>query len=186
MTDMTEYAAPPPPPPPYMVQTLPRDVYASWGQRVGAYLLDMLFSLVGIVPMIAGFVVLFSHTRSEMTTDAYGNPYVQEVPTGSTVGPGVALIVIGVLLLIGIWIWNRVLRQGRTGYSWGKSIVGIKLIKESTGQPTRGWWCLLREVVHSVNGAIFALGWLWPLWDSKRQTWSDMITRTVVIRQPKA
>jgi hypothetical protein len=30
------------------------------------------------------------------------------------------------------------------------------------------------------------VGWLWPIWDSKRQTFADKIMKTVVVRQPRS
>jgi uncharacterized RDD family membrane protein YckC len=182
MTRMTEYVAPPPPPNPYAAPQAPRAAYAGWWQRVGAYLLDTIFTLPGLIPFFIGFGILvndqqttFSPDGSEMTTEPTRHAWATAWPW----------LVLGVVLILGLWIWNRLISQGRTGYSWGKRIVAIQLIKESTGRPTGVGLSLLREFVHIVNGAICYLGWLWPLWDRKRQTWSDMITRTVVIRQPK-
>jgi hypothetical protein len=32
-----------------------------------------------------------------------------------------------------------------------------------------------------VDGAICYLGYFWPLWDNKRQTWTDKIMSTVCV-----
>jgi uncharacterized RDD family membrane protein YckC len=192
MCGMTDYVAPPPPPlSPYAAPSAPKEMYASWGQRVGAYLLDMVLSLPGLVPMIAGFVIMATHQHtvySGYSLDRYNydTMTVTTEPTHGAAVAGLSLVGLGAVLMFAIWVWNRVLKQGRTGYSWGKGVVGIKLIKEETAQPTGGWWSVLREVLHTVNSALCYIGWLWPLWDRKRQTFSDMISRTVVIRQPKA
>jgi hypothetical protein len=41
-----------------------------------------------------------------------------------------------------------------------------------------------RQICHGLK---FGIGYLWPLWDGKRQTFADKIVGTVVIRpaQPK-
>ena len=181
MTGMPDYVVPPPPPNPYMVSTPPRQTYASWIQRVAAYLLDLIFALPGLVPLFIAFRILA--TDQQMIVSR-GNEITIE-PTRHAWATGGPWLAVGLVLTVAIWVWNRLIRQGRTGYSWGKSIVGIQLVKDETGYPTGAWWSLLRELVHSVNSALFGLGWFWPLWDRKRQTWSDMITRTVVIKTPR-
>jgi uncharacterized RDD family membrane protein YckC len=82
-------------------------------------------------------------------------------------------------------IYNLVIRQGRTGYSLGKTVVGIKLVRISTGQPMGAGTCFVRQLAHIVDGLVCYLGWLWPLWDSRRQTLADKIMGTVVVVQPQ-
>ena len=40
----------------------------------------------------------------------------------------------------------------------------------------------LRQVAHILDALPCYLGYLWPLWDSKRQTFADKIMTTVVVR----
>ena len=42
----------------------------------------------------------------------------------------------------------------------------------------------VRQLAHIVDSLVCYLGWLWPLWDSKNQTFADKIMSTVVIIQP--
>jgi uncharacterized RDD family membrane protein YckC len=81
---------------------------------------------------------------------------------------------------IGVWIYNRFVLGGR-GQTWGKRVVGIRLISEETGQPVGTLNAFLRDICHIVDGAICDIGYLFPLWDAKRQTLADKIMRTVVI-----
>jgi hypothetical protein len=39
----------------------------------------------------------------------------------------------------------------------------------------------VRHVCHFVDGLFCGLGYLWPLWDDRRQTFADKIMSTVVI-----
>ena len=82
-------------------------------------------------------------------------------------------------------MWNYCLKQGRTGYTVGKGVLGIKLIKQDTGQPMGAGLSFVRQLAHIVDAIPCYLGYLWPLWDAKRQTFADKIMGTVVIEQPK-
>ena len=43
----------------------------------------------------------------------------------------------------------------------------------------------VRWLLHIIDHAVY-IGYLWPLWDDKRQTFTDKILETVVIKQPRA
>lgn len=146
----------------------PAGGYASWLKRVGAYLVDGLISFVAYLPALVGEV---------LNTNAANN--------GDTSGGGLLLVLLGVVLSIGVFVWNTCLRQGRTGYSIGKSAVGIKLISETTGQPIGGGMSFVRQIAHLLDAIPCYLGYLWPLWDGKRQTFADKILKTIVVNQPQ-
>ena len=97
-------------------------------------------------------------------------------------------MVVGLLLMLAAfgWLWyNRWLIAGRTGQSMGKRVVKTKLVAEVNGLPIGPVNAFLRDLLHILDGAAY-LGYLWPLWDTKRQTFSDMIMKTVVIDHPAA
>jgi uncharacterized RDD family membrane protein YckC len=85
------------------------------------------------------------------------------------------------LISLGITIYNRWILAGRTGQSWGKMVVGLKLVSESTGAPIGGGMAFARDIVHILDGLPCLIGYLWPLWDAKRQTFADKILSTIVI-----
>jgi uncharacterized RDD family membrane protein YckC len=157
-----------------------RVVYASWGRRVLGYLVDAFFSTVVSIPLIIGYVMLVRGL--ELRTDPV---------TGQTVtGPGsevsdttVVFLVIGSALVIAFFLWNSVVRQGRTGYTLGKTVVGIRLVKHATGEPLGAGLCFVRQLAHYVDSLVCYLGWFWPLWDAKRQTLADKIMSSVVVVQ---
>jgi uncharacterized RDD family membrane protein YckC len=101
--------------------------------------------------------------------------------SGSAVG--IVLLALGYALMIGLIIWNRWIRAGRTGQSWGKKVLGIRLVRESDGQPIGAGLAFGRDLAHVVDGFLY-LGYLWPLWDAKRQTFADKICSTVVLARP--
>jgi uncharacterized RDD family membrane protein YckC len=57
----------------------------------------------------------------------------------------------------------------------------MKLVSEQTGQPIGALNAFLRDICHFVDGIICYVGFLFPLWDAKRQTLADKIMKTVVI-----
>ena len=60
--------------------------------------------------------------------------------------------------------------------------MGIRLLRESDGQPVGGGLGIARYFVHIVDGVpCIPLGYLWPLWDPKKQTFTDKIFSYVVV-----
>jgi uncharacterized RDD family membrane protein YckC len=149
-----------------------RNDYARWGRRVASGLVDQAPSIVGsIVFNIGYFYWLIAVVRSGATPDF-------------TAGL-VPMIVGGALILIGFgWtIYNRWVVAGRTGQSLGRRLTKIILISEETGLPIGGVNAFLRDLVHILDGFAY-VGYLWPLWDERRQTFADKIMRTVVVTLP--
>ncbi|QNN54314.1 RDD family protein [Nocardioides mesophilus] len=95
-------------------------------------------------------------------------------------------MLLGYAVILGLVIWNLFIRQGRTGWSIGKQVLGIRLISEQTGQPIGAGMAFVRTLAHFLDSLACYLGWLWPLWDPKCQTFADKLLRTVVIQQKKA
>ena len=157
---------------------------ADFGQRVLALLIDTAISLIGLIPMIIGIVVLVAAAPTTTTYDEFGNATLTGGNTSLAVVGGL-LIAFGVLLAIGISLWNRVFRMGRTGQSVGKSIIGLKLIDDKTGQPIGAWMAFLREIVQSIVNQVFYLGYLWMLWDTDKQTVGDKAVHSTVVVLPK-
>lgn len=152
--------------------------YAHWGNRVAAYLIDTLIGFaVMAIPLIIGIVIL---SQGTVTENAAGEVVDTDINPLAFV-----FIAIGVLANFGFMIWNYFLKQGRTGYTIGKGIIGIKLIGEATGQPIGALMAFVRQLAHFLDSALCSIGYLWPLWDAKRQTFADKILSTVVVKQPK-
>jgi uncharacterized RDD family membrane protein YckC len=140
--------------------SVPLPVYTGWGTRVGAYMIDSL----AVIPMYIGEFVFAS------TGDAVGTP-----------GPAGALAyLVGFLVTVGLWIWNRGYLGGVKGQSLGKRVVKSRLALEINGEPVGMGKALLRDVTHLVDGILY-IGYLRPLWHRQRQTFADTICSTVVV-----
>jgi uncharacterized RDD family membrane protein YckC len=145
---LSDYPAPEYPTPDYPAPGVSSVPYANWGQRVGAYLIDVL-------PII----IL------------------------DTIGREISFGVYAVFALIGLayTIYNRWYLGGTTGQSFGKKVLGLRLISEQSGQPIGPLMAFLRDICHILDTVACFVGWLFPLWDAKRQTFADKIVSTVVV-----
>jgi uncharacterized RDD family membrane protein YckC len=148
--------------------------YAGWWTRVGAYLIDYIAGLVAAAPALIGYVVLLSNTSTKTNPDGTTTSHYS-----GSIGVPLVLIVIGAITGIAFFVWNICLRQGRTGASVGKSVLAVRLVN-SDMQPIGGGWSFLRYLLHIVDGICY-IGYLWPIWDSHKQTFADKIMSTYVI-----
>ncbi|WP_433824547.1 RDD family protein [Actinoplanes sp. CA-015351] len=135
--------------------------YASWIQRVGAYLID------GII--VAPFSILAA-TVGQSTDEVTGLTSLN------------AFYYVFILLAIALQGYNRWFQAGKTGQSWGRKALGIRLVGLADGQPIGAGKAFLRDLAHFIDGIICYIGFLFPLWDAKKQTIADKIVSTVVVR----
>jgi len=146
--------------------------YAGWWQRVGATFID---GLIAVVFMIPGFVALFAGpTEIKWQDDGPDGPGLYEVPTAGTLG--LTFLLFGVAALIFIVIYCRMV--GRSGQSWGRKATGYKVLDANTRQPIGAWKVFGRYLLTFVNTLPCYLGFLWPLWDAEKRTFTDMIFST--------
>ena len=127
--------------------TMTANAYASWIQRVGAYLID-------VAPILV-LELIFSRIT--------------------------AIYVLVAIAGLGWTIYNRWYQGGTTGQSLGKKVLNLRLVSEQTGQPIGMLMAFVRDICHFIDAIICYIGFLFPLWDSKRQTLADKIVKTVVI-----
>jgi uncharacterized RDD family membrane protein YckC len=88
---------------------------------------------------------------------------------------------LGNLVQLGITLW-LLYQQGTTGQTIGKKALNIKLLREADGQVVGVGTSIGRYLLHILDSLPLLLGWLWPLWDAKKQTFADKIMKTVVVR----
>lgn len=132
---------------------------ASWGQRVGAYLIDWAL-VVGII--VVGLIVsaIFNNVSSAL---------------------GALIMVIFYLGAIGFAFWQLAV-QGSTGQTIGKGLVGIKVLRQADGAYIGAGMSILRYFAHIIDAIPCYIGYLWPLWDEYKQTFADKICSTLVVR----
>lgn len=127
-------------------------VSASFLERFAALLLDGFIMLI-----VGGMLIGFG---TEGIFSGYGN----SVP---------ALL---------SWIYS-VFMTVKYGATLGKMAVKIRVQNEETGANLTFVEAILREVVGKfISGAVLFVGYLWMLWDPKKQTWHDKLGKSVVVK----
>ncbi|MQS09770.1 RDD family protein [Streptomyces alkaliphilus] len=135
------------------------NAYAGWGSRLVARIVDGL--IIAVVPVIL------------MTTAIEVNGETV------TIGP---MYYIGLLLLLAGGFFFAYL-VGTTGQTPGRKMVNIQVVKEATGQPMGFGVAIARFLLDFINSLPCFAGYLWPLWDAKKQTLTDKIVGSIVIRK---
>lgn len=169
--------APSPPVPPQVVaapgsgvahygnSTITHPEYASFGARLGARMLDMLFVLLVFIPVFIGVV--------------------WAIAAATGVDP-LAAVIIGLWIDFGLWELAYYLVGASHGQTVGKRMIGIRVCRDGSGERLGFWKALGRQFASILSTLGLFIGWLAPLWTPKRQTWHDSMTNTVVIRDRAA
>ncbi|RFS87122.1 RDD family protein [Actinomadura spongiicola] len=136
---------------------------AEWGSRAGGLIID---GLVIAAPAIVLFIVaglLFGSGSSG----------------AALIGVLFYIIAIGVQFGGALWLCYQ---EGTTGQTIGKRQMGIRLVSAQTGQPIGFGMAFVRRLAHFLDQALCCIGYLWPLWDERKQTFADKICNTIVVR----
>ena len=156
---------------------LPTDAYTPWLTRVLAWLIDYVpyLIIVGI-----GYGIEAATQETVCVSDTSGYDLGDFCATGNST-LGVAAFLLSVVIGLAYLVWNYGYRQGTTGSSIGKGIMKFKVVGEATGQPIGFGMSIVRQLAHIVDGIICYIGYLFPLWDAKRQTIADKIMKTICL-----
>lgn len=156
--------------------------YASWGARLCATLIDGL--VVALVPGILfsiGFGMVIS-TASKIDSCAFDD-YNCRAEASSSSSPGIAFLLFSIASLAimagGIFM---LIQEGNKGQTMGKKAMNIRVVREDTGQPLGFGMAFVRRLAHFLDSIACGVGWLWPLWDDKAQTFADKAVASVVVK----
>lgn len=141
-----------PPPSPWTSQPGPAREKGGIGARLLAYIIDLLIAFI---------------------------PFLVLAAIGGENG---GLGAFGVLVLIGVFLWNIVYRQGTTGQSVGKSAVNVTLLGKDDYQPIGIGKSLGRALLGWVFNSIFPIDLIWALFDRQNQRLVDKILNTNVFK----
>jgi uncharacterized RDD family membrane protein YckC len=143
-----------------------RSDYASWGRRLGAYLLD---TLVILVPLIAITVIAL----------VAGDPEDDDDRTWGVLGLAY------LLTIFAPFIYFTLMHGRESGQTFGKRWVGIRIVDDSTGRSIGYGRAFGRYAITFVFWLIVipaVLDYLWPLWDRRNQALHDKVVSSVVIK----
>lgn len=149
---------------------------ASWGSRVGGHIVNGLVAVLFELPAIIAFFVVPKEITN-CTID--GEPALCELPTGAGWG---TIAILGVVGIVAYFVmYSRMVAAG--GQAWGHKAVGVRIVDAATGGNIGAGKAFFRFTVgHWIDSFVCYLGYLWPLWDAKKQTFSDKIFSTYSIK----
>ncbi len=156
---------------------LPKEAFTPWLTRVFAWVLDFVPIL-----LLEGIAVgiLIGTQETVCITDSSEYNLGEFCASGASTFGQLSVVLAGLIILAYV-IWNFGYRQGTTGSSVGKSIMKFKVVGEKTWQPIGFGLSIVRQLAHIIDAAICYIGFLFPLWDAKRQTIADKIMTTVCV-----
>lgn len=92
-------------------------------------------------------------------------------------GQNETTLILAFAVNIAYFVWMN----GAYGATIGKMVLKIKITKEN-GSKINYSDALIREIASLLSFIALFLGYLWMLWDVKKQTWHDHIAKTVVVK----
>lgn len=129
--------------------------YASYGQRVGAYLIDVL---------IIGAILLLFFALGAASENAT---------------PFVFLGIFGLASVV-----YKPIMEGAKGQTLGKMALKIKVVRAVDGGKIGYGEAFIRWLVGAIIGFVpfgSLVDLLWPLWDQYKQTLHDKVAKTIVV-----
>ncbi len=140
------------------------------GRRLAAFAIDE------ILPVILGTIWMVQVA----ILASYGDDYYYYAGYNYMLTKAVILILITSVLLLAYLVVEIIFFV--KSQSIGKAILGMRVVRNTDGQPVGIWWMLLRELVVKHASAIcFCLGYIWVLIDKKNRAWHDKILDTYVV-----
>jgi uncharacterized RDD family membrane protein YckC len=141
---------------------IPSTEYASFGQRIAAFLLDV------IIQVVAGFIIVYFWTLAF-------------VANGGTSQEGLQWMSFGLRCVIG-WIYFAAMESSALQGTLGKFALGIKVTDTAGsrlyfGQASGRWFGKW------ISTLILTIGWWMAAFTPKRQALHDMLAGCLVVRR---
>lgn len=83
-------------------------------------------------------------------------------------------ILVGIIYFI--YFWTQ-----KNGQTLGDKVLGIRVVRED-GKPIDITTGVIRYIGYIVSSLVIGLGFLWVIWDAKKQGWHDKIASTIVVK----
>jgi uncharacterized RDD family membrane protein YckC len=144
----------------------PLGQYAGFTTRLIAWFIDrlLLIAIISISVAVTGFIA-----QSFRINELLG--FAQELRL-IVAGIGVAMVVsVPVVYNIGCWML--------AGQTIGKWIMGVRVV-QTNGKHMTFWPSVRRQIGYLISAILF-LGYLWILFDNRRQGFHDKIAGTFVV-----
>lgn len=165
---------------------------ASFGDRLLAWLIDSAV-LVGVnlvlaIPAVIGIVAVVASAVSSVQTDPVTGEVTDSPSPGLLVGPVLLIEFAWMLLAVVAAYVYHVEMFGKTGVTWGKRAMKLRLIRadDPSAPITRGVLAKRWAVQNLVGIVVPFFAWidgLWQLWDKPyQQCLHDKAAPTMVVK----
>jgi uncharacterized RDD family membrane protein YckC len=140
--------------------------YAGFITRLAAFVVDR--AITAMIGLLTGLAVQYAMNAFRINQLFGFRDISWQVETG--VGVGVYLA-ISVTYDLSFWML--------AGQTPGKRLMGVRVVR-SDGTRLRFGNAIRRELAYVASGLLF-LGYLWILFDNRRQGWHDKLAGTIVV-----
>jgi len=145
---------------------------AGFWMRFLAHICDALNSLVIFFPIqLIGIIV----SDASNVSDADGFSQLQSYASGAADIWSI-LATIAALFLLAYWTGSR-------GGSPLRVRLGVLVLDENDGSYIGIKRAVYRGLMAYISLRALLLGYLWMLWDPKKQTWHDKVAKSVVVKR---
>ena len=157
-------------------EAIPALPFATFGKRLLAAIMDAaILTAIIAIPVALGVVAIVN----SVGTNANGD--VNTVINGGLLALGITAMLAGI---VSILLYEPLLtaRKGiHNGQTVGRQALAIRITNLQGGPISTGqaWGRFLFASFISKN--ICYLGYLWMLWDARKQTWHDKVASTYVL-----
>jgi uncharacterized RDD family membrane protein YckC len=159
----------------YRREAIAETQYASFWRRLAASFLDGI--IINIGSFFIGLVFGFAFGFTKSLTSSFSSQYEEGL---SSVNIILTFLISLICILISGFYYIYFI--GAKGQTLGKMALNIKVVDEETNEAPGYLSAFLREVIGKFLSLFFFLGFLWVIWDKKKQGWHDKIAHTIVVK----
>jgi uncharacterized RDD family membrane protein YckC len=152
------------------------DSTATFHPSTPAYVVPTHLTLTGVIPRFVAFtvdwVIVLSVDWAIFLT--------YHIATQRPLGEWEALFFQWLYVIM--WMGYNIVMINMSGQTFGKKLLGIKVVGED-GKKLTLLQTIARETIgRFLSTVFFEIGYLWMIFDKNRQTWHDMLAKTIVIK----
>lgn len=175
-------AEPPRQPPP------PGTEYAGVGRRFVAWLIDLVpvvvLAVILLVPMGLAFFDVLADVASRSSRGRAETAAVRDAIAAAFGATMPGFLRMSALLQL----WMLVYSAGTWllfGRSPGMALLGIRIVREEDGGRPGPGRVAVRYAGYLLSGALLLIGYIWAIFDGRKQAWHDKLAGTLVVRDAR-
>lgn len=142
---------------------------AGFGMRLAAMLTDNLVLGIALAPI---FMLLFGQNTM---TEAQMQEILRTQGFIGLFDPNELMIQQAIVLAVTVFFWVKFAGTP------GKRLLGLRVIDAQTGKNLTPMQSTLRYLGYFLSAMPMCLGFLWVIWDEKKQGWHDKLAGTMVV-----